>query len=87
MITARPSVRERGVPLQDWVYHQDRDNGVATFEVPTRQAIGSLPKGATCSASTVTPSSSPSSRSRRAAVSAKSSQATAETLAGHFSGN
>ena len=29
----------RGVPLQDWVYHQDRDNGVATFETPTRQAI------------------------------------------------
>jgi aminopeptidase N len=29
----------RGVPLQDWVFHQDRDNGVATFEVPTRQAV------------------------------------------------
>jgi aminopeptidase N len=29
----------RGVPLQDWVYHQDRDNGIATFETPTRQAI------------------------------------------------
>ena len=29
----------RGVPLQDWVYHQDRENGAATFETPTRQSI------------------------------------------------
>jgi aminopeptidase N len=28
-----------GVPLQTWVYHQDRDAGIATFEQPTRQAI------------------------------------------------
>jgi aminopeptidase N len=29
----------RGVPLQTWVYHQDRDAGIATFEEPTRMAI------------------------------------------------
>ncbi|MEX2282902.1 MAG: M1 family metallopeptidase [Gemmatimonadota bacterium] len=29
----------RGIPLQDWVFHQDRDKGVATFEVPTRNAM------------------------------------------------
>ncbi|HYW46635.1 MAG TPA: M1 family aminopeptidase [Bryobacteraceae bacterium] len=28
-----------GVPLQTWVYPQDRDAGIATFEVPSRQAI------------------------------------------------
>lgn len=28
-----------GIPLQTWVYHQDRDAGIATFEEPTRQAI------------------------------------------------
>jgi aminopeptidase N len=28
-----------GVPLQTWVFHQDRDNGIITFEMPTRQAI------------------------------------------------
>jgi aminopeptidase N len=28
-----------GVPLETWVYHQDRDAGIATFESPTRQAI------------------------------------------------
>jgi aminopeptidase N len=28
-----------GVPLETWVYHQDRDAGIATFEAPTRQAI------------------------------------------------
>jgi aminopeptidase N len=29
----------RGIPLQTWVYHQDRDAGIATFEVPARRAI------------------------------------------------
>jgi aminopeptidase N len=29
----------RGVELQTWAYHQDRDNGVATFELPARQAL------------------------------------------------
>jgi aminopeptidase N len=29
----------RGVQLQNWVFHQDRDNGVATFEIPTRHAM------------------------------------------------
>ncbi|MBZ5619305.1 MAG: M1 family metallopeptidase [Acidobacteriia bacterium] len=28
-----------GVPLETWVFHQDRDPGIVTFEVPTRQAI------------------------------------------------
>lgn len=28
-----------GVPLQLWVYHQDRDAGIATFEEPARRAI------------------------------------------------
>jgi len=28
-----------GVSLQTWVYHQDRDNGITTFEEPTRRAI------------------------------------------------
>ena len=28
-----------GVPLQTWVFHQDRDNGILTFEGPTRQAM------------------------------------------------
>ena len=28
-----------GIPLQTWVYHQDRDAGIGTFEGPTRQAI------------------------------------------------
>jgi aminopeptidase N len=28
-----------GVPLQTWVFHQDRDNGIVTFEGPMRQAI------------------------------------------------
>jgi len=29
----------RGIPLQTWVYPQDREKGIATFEAPTRQAI------------------------------------------------
>lgn len=29
----------RGIPLQTWVYHQDRDNGIATFEEPARKAL------------------------------------------------
>jgi len=28
-----------GIPLQTWVYRQDRDAGMATFETPMRQAI------------------------------------------------
>jgi aminopeptidase N len=28
-----------GVPLETWVYHQDRDPGITTFEEPMRQAI------------------------------------------------
>jgi aminopeptidase N len=28
-----------GVPLETWVFHQDRDNGIVTFETPTLQAI------------------------------------------------
>ena len=28
-----------GVPLETWVYHQDRDNGIATFETATREAV------------------------------------------------
>jgi aminopeptidase N len=28
-----------GIPLQTWVYHQDRDNGISSFETPTRNAI------------------------------------------------
>jgi aminopeptidase N len=29
----------KGVELQTWVAHQDRDNGITTFEEPARQAI------------------------------------------------
>jgi aminopeptidase N len=29
----------RGVPLQTWVHHQDRENGVAGFEEPARKAL------------------------------------------------
>jgi aminopeptidase N len=29
----------RGIPLQTWVYHQDRDNGIVTFEEPARKAL------------------------------------------------
>jgi aminopeptidase N len=28
-----------GIPLQTWVYHQDRDAGIVTFEGPARQAM------------------------------------------------
>jgi aminopeptidase N len=28
-----------GIPLQTWVYPQDRDDGVVTFDEPTRQAL------------------------------------------------
>jgi aminopeptidase N len=28
-----------GIPLQNWVFHQDRDEGIATFEGPTREAM------------------------------------------------
>jgi aminopeptidase N len=31
--------RAAGVPLQTWVFHQDRQNGMVTFEGPMRQAI------------------------------------------------
>jgi aminopeptidase N len=27
------------IPLQTWVFHQDRDNGIVTFEAPTRRAM------------------------------------------------
>jgi aminopeptidase N len=29
----------KGIALQSWVFPQDRDNGITTFEVPVRQAI------------------------------------------------
>jgi len=28
-----------GIPLQTWVFHQDREAGITTFELPVRQAI------------------------------------------------
>ena len=28
-----------GIPLQTWVFHQDRDNGIVSLETPMRQAI------------------------------------------------
>jgi aminopeptidase N len=28
-----------GIPLQTWTFHQDREAGIATFDVPTRQAM------------------------------------------------
>ena len=31
--------RAAGVPLESWLFHQDRDNGIATFEQPLRRAI------------------------------------------------
>src|SRR5262249_9736737 len=29
----------KGIPLETWVYHQDRDAGIAAFEGPVRQAV------------------------------------------------
>ena len=29
----------RGIPLQTWMYHQDRDPGIVMFETPVRQAL------------------------------------------------
>jgi aminopeptidase N len=31
--------RVHGVPLETWVYHQDRDAGIVTFETPARDAM------------------------------------------------
>jgi aminopeptidase N len=31
--------RAAGIPLETWVFHQDRDAGIAAFDKPTRQAI------------------------------------------------
>jgi aminopeptidase N len=31
--------RAAGVPLQTWVFHQDRDAGIGTFEEPTRESM------------------------------------------------
>ncbi|MBT8396998.1 MAG: M1 family peptidase, partial [Gemmatimonadetes bacterium] len=28
-----------GIPLQTWVFHQDREEGIATFETPVREAM------------------------------------------------
>jgi len=28
-----------GIPLQTWTFHQDREAGIATFDLPTRQAM------------------------------------------------
>ena len=40
---AQFSVRQfgvaKGIPLSTWVYHQDRNQGIATFDLPTRQAM------------------------------------------------
>jgi aminopeptidase N len=36
---ARTFGRAAGVPLQNWVFHQDRDPGIIAFEEPMRQAI------------------------------------------------
>ncbi len=36
---ARTFGKAAGVPLQDWVFHQDRDAGILTFEEPMRKAI------------------------------------------------
>lgn len=40
---AQFSVRQfgvaKGIPLSTWVYHQDRHQGIATFDLPTRQAM------------------------------------------------
>ena len=37
---ARHFDRERGISLQTWVYHQDRDAGIVAFEDPVRRAMG-----------------------------------------------
>jgi aminopeptidase N len=29
----------QGIPLQTWVFHQDRDAGIVTFEIPARHAL------------------------------------------------
>ena len=40
---AQFSVRQfgvaKGIPLSTWVYHQDRSQGISTFDLPTRQAV------------------------------------------------
>ncbi|HVL13979.1 MAG TPA: M1 family metallopeptidase [Gemmata sp.] len=37
--SVRHSGPVRGVPLQTWVFRQDRDRGLATFEAPARKAV------------------------------------------------
>lgn len=37
--TSRTFDTVRNIPLQTWVYPQDRDKGIATFELPVRQSI------------------------------------------------
>ena len=37
--TSRTFGTVKGIPLQTWVYPQDRDRGMATFEIPVRQSI------------------------------------------------
>jgi len=36
---ARHFASINGIPLQTWVFHQDREAGIATFEVPVRDAM------------------------------------------------
>lgn len=37
--TSRHFGKVQGIPLQTWVFHQDRDPGMVTFETPARQAM------------------------------------------------
>jgi aminopeptidase N len=37
--TSRHFAKVHGIPLQTWVFHQDREPGMVTFETPVRQAM------------------------------------------------
>ena len=37
--SSRAAGTVNGIPLQTWVFHQDRDAGIATFDVPAREAM------------------------------------------------
>ena len=37
--TSRHFGKVQGIPLQTWVFHQDREPGIITFETPVRQAM------------------------------------------------
>jgi aminopeptidase N len=38
-LASRHQAPVQGIPMSTWVFHQDRDAGIATFETPARQAM------------------------------------------------